>query len=236
MQTYLVPRGDADEVSTFVGTFEQGMTALQAHGLDLILLRELAQLRQCVDVRHPVNTQGVWLGESYAYLPDGEVLVLSRAHNPLLQEPGRATQLHKKQREVYLNVRDTARLRQRASADPDEATRSGVLLLPRKGILAEYPTTSLTEEPLMRFLFGDQAKPYSVFLQDNSILSLPHEVVGRDYTRSQERAFARPLWSDGFFLHFRCRLYASERDLHDEGGRVYGVRYVPTREPLDRLR
>ena len=53
--------------------------------LKIITARDLAEARILNGVNGSLNAMGTWVGECFIYMPNGDILVASREHNPLLK-------------------------------------------------------------------------------------------------------------------------------------------------------
>ncbi len=210
---------------TVDGSFDTGITALKGQKLEIYTAAELARLRIQAGPEHSVSTNWSWVGEGYVYMPNGDILIASRKYNPLIPNARAATKAHREDKEFFLEDKVAAALRDRAQKDPNEAAQSGVLLLRRKKVMAEYQTNCLADEAVPVFLFGDQARPYGAFLRAQGISSIPHYIVEVGYAKKQEQAFGRAFAVDG--LLGRSQLSGYYVDLHGVNGRIGGVRSVP---------
>ena len=169
---------------------------------------------------------GSWVGEGLFYRRSGDILVASRDYNLLLKNPQQATADNSKGSEYFSNTREEKTLLERAERDPDEALKSGVLLLLRKDIPNAIPVSALDEHPYSRFLAKSQAKPYGELLHGAAdIKEIPVYIVGADYAKKQKAAFGRALWVND--LISRSYLDGYSYYLHSNNGRVRGVRWMP---------
>lgn len=199
MDKLTIPSGEKEQIEVYThdGPFAEGVAAFKEKGLSLITAYELARGRLFGGVKelqkNPLNWEHTWVAESFNYLPTGEILIASRDYNSHLKNPDEAL-CYRDGREFYLGPKLKEKLRERAEADPKKAVKSGVLLLPRKAVKDEIPSTALIDNPLTYFLFRDTAEPYGQFLKENNISFIPVHVVDADYAKKQKRAFIRPLW------------------------------------------
>lgn len=232
--------GSRLEVLTERGPFDKGIAALRREGVRLISAERLALVRVSDDPKSPFSMQGNWVAENYIYATNGDILVASGSYNPLLKNPERATDAHRAGKEFYLEDKVFEELRGIAKADPEEAIRSGVLLVMRKDIQGEIPSNRLAESPIGLFLFRQQAKPYGEWLKAQGALyevqgirSITQWTTSEDYAKKQQHHFGRALWVHGLF--YRSGLGGDDQGLHDILGRVHGVREVPAERVTSQL-
>lgn len=227
-------------VYAHVGPFDRGITALRNDGFALSSARDIAEEKLLDHHHHPLITDfQILVAENFNYFPNGDILIASRAYNPLLKTGAaeKATDCHRNGNEFYLDEQVARDLFERAELDPEKALRSGVLALPRtaiKGDLLEIPTTAFKEEPVTYFLFRDVAKPYGRFLKDADVDKIPVFVVDENYAKKQERPFSRaffldPLWlkDERNDLYEAAGLTGDDDTLH-EALAVIGMRPVST--------
>ncbi|MBI4441702.1 hypothetical protein HY639_06035, partial [Candidatus Woesearchaeota archaeon] len=173
MIKYTIPKGERLTVYEKSGDFDEAYAALQKKGVQLMTAAELAEARIRAGPKHPFSTSGCWVAENYNYLPNGEILIASRDSNPILKQPKQATDAHRSGKEFYLAEAAVKELRERATEDVEKAFTSGVLLVPRKNVKAQFPTHAFADEAVTYFLFRQQAKPYGEFLAAQGIVELP---------------------------------------------------------------
>ena len=233
MTAYHIPTGDVLEVESIDGPFDKGVSALHTLSLEISTTQEMARVRRFAGTHHDVCTNGSWMGENYNYFQNGDILIASREHNPILKNPVGATDAHRQGKEFYLTDAVTAELRERANADVTKARESGVLLLTRDKVRDSYPVESLDNEVVPLFLLGDEAKPYAEFLKSCGIKEVPHYVVGADHAQKQDKPFARALWF--YDLYNRSVFSGNYNVLSNVSGRVRGVRRRASEASLQKV-
>jgi hypothetical protein len=231
MQKFEIPINEGKQLSVYLrpGPFDEAVAGLESEGLELITAGEFARLRMLSGPTSPISQEWGWVAESYNYFPNGDILIASREHNPILRNPREATEAQKRRSQFYLDDKAIEELQDRATEDPDEAIKTGVFRLSRKGFYSgsvfidgakswkEIPFEALAEEPATRFLFRDNARSYSDFLvsfgyvpnphasfvqEDGPITTMSHYVVHPDIAASRDRPFSRQLWIGSIGLRF----------------------------------
>lgn len=227
MEKRIIPAGDALEVLSQDGPFDQGMAVLREKGLELITAEQLAILRIRDGPASPFSTQGTWVAENYNYSSgrDAEIIIASANLNPILKQPVEATNAHRQGEEFYLNEAAWKQLRDVAESDPYKAIKSGALLVTRKALKFEIPVEALGETPETVFLFREQAKAYGNWLKAQGISAVSQWTVCEDHAKKQNQPFGRALWVRS--LDDRSELDGYYLVLHYDYGRVRGVRVVP---------
>ncbi len=110
------------EVHSYRGSFVDGLAALKQRGLELITSEELAEIKtRVVPSTHRIQNEKTWLAESYVYLPNGDVMIVSREHNPILNNVKKAKISDEKNVEFY---RDN-KIFSSAQADEEERPIGG---------------------------------------------------------------------------------------------------------------
>jgi len=246
-----VPIGEALRVYSYRASFAKGMAKLRQEGLDLITARELAEVRTLSNglLCHEVAI----VGESYTYLPNGDIMIAARELSPLIKRADSAMREHYEDEEFYLDKRAIRRLMDRAETGLEKAISTGVLYLPRKEVKREFPVAAICEETVPLFLLRDYAMKYQEFLAGKKVESVQHSVLGAHYAKRQKKPFTRPLklgsvfgWSTSFdgdsdLGSHVCttmavrRVNAPEPDIRkalEEGDefRYNGLLYVPVRD------
>lgn len=222
MNRYIIPisQGKALEVCMAEGKFDTCVGKLKANGLELITARQLAEARMLYGAYHPVTLKGSWVAENFNYLSNGDILVASKAFNPLLQYPSfakQATDCHRQRKEFYLNDDIVSYLLEGAKH------KDKVLQLKRKDVPNKISTDAFSKEPVTTFLFGDKAEEYGQFLRADGIKSVPLYVVDKASAKELGKAFSRVLWDSilcidsGLFGYCDLSLFYSM-------GRVSGIR------------
>ena len=227
MKKLIIPAGEKELLAVYshVDPFDKGVSALRKEGLELITARDLAYVRLLGGAKSPMSREWTWVAENFNYFPNGDILIASKKYSPLLRKgsPEEATECRRQGKEFYLDKKIAKELCERAEVDPTLAIKSGVLLLHRKAVKSEIPSTALKDAPLMYFLFKDTAKQYGQFLKENNIDSVPTYFVDADYAKKQKQPFGRALWVNNHIL--RSILDGDNDYLHlNNGGRVRGVR------------
>ncbi|HLF54220.1 MAG TPA: hypothetical protein VI612_00680 [Candidatus Nanoarchaeia archaeon] len=191
------------EVLSVGDNFDKAVACLAEKQVPLATTEELAEARvldakvQGSWLNSELCTNGFWTAENYNYYPNGEILIASREFNPILKQPRKATYAHKSAKEFYLDERTQKALRERAEIDPEKAIKSGVLLLPRTAYRSSVPTTAFEDYAPTRFHFRQQAAPYGIFLAEQGIKSVGHQVFDEETAREQPKPFGRALWVYG---------------------------------------
>lgn len=223
MEKCVIPKGEAlgeaFEVYQAQGAFDKCVDEFKAKGLEVITAKQLAEARMRGGANHAVSRSWTWLAENFNYLPNGDILVASKAFNPLLQYASfakMATDCHRQIpfMEFCLNDDVVGYLLEGAKQ------KGGVLQLRRKDIQKEVTKGISTDDfgkmELTAFLFGDKAEDYGKFLRKNEIKSVPLYVANK-----QSKAFSRALWA--FNLYYSSALHGSSFLLNNLG-RAFGVR------------
>lgn len=225
METIEIQRANGKPWRLYIhkGSWSPGIKSLMQDNLKIITARDLAEARILNGVNGSLNAMGTWVGECFIYMPNGDILVASREHNPLLklEFAKEATRAHRERREFYFNADTANMLRNLAERDAVKAIESGVLLLERQ-VLDKYgtsekgkiiiPVSEFGEEPLTQFLFRDMAKPYGNFLKefvfDNPFIflepviekgiikNIPLCIANKKYAQEQEMPFCCALCID----------------------------------------
>lgn len=216
--------GSSLEVLTEKGFFGKVTAALKGEGVGLIAAEQLALIRMSDGPKRPFSKEGTWIAENYNYATNGDILIASGDYNPLLRSPAEAARAHRQGKEFYLDAKALDGLLKAAKEDPEEAVKTGVLLLRRKDVTTEIPTPQLAESPVCLFLFRSQAKAYGEWLSAQGVESVPQWVVPQDYASKQPRSFGRTLWVHS--LNNRSALKSTD-DLHTAYGRGRAMRESP---------
>jgi len=219
---HVLPTGGFDIVYVR-SAFDAGLAGLAEERVSLWGAEELARLRAQLGAGHPVSQRWSWVAENFNYFSNGDIVVASRERNPLLASPAAATQAHREWREFYLDSSVAAALRERASLDLDKARQQGALLL--STVMNPIPVEAFGDYVGTRFLFGEKAKEYGVWLQEQGIESVPFIVADAGYVKDgkhESRAFGRGLWVKGLSSSSGLSGYSS--DLLNDLGHVGGVR------------
>lgn len=206
-------------IATEQDAFDKALAVLNKAGYIQTETKDLAQARIALGKQHDVSQYGSYNQEGFLYLPKDakSILIVDGKHNPILKNPVEATNAHRNGKEFYV---EADKLRQLAKSNPNDAIKSGVLLLSRNDI-KNISVDKLAEHPLSNFLLRDTAKDYGKFLKDANISSVPIYVDDKDYTQKQDKPFARLLWL--WNLGDNSGFDGFSWDLHD-GSRVRGVR------------
>lgn len=158
------------EVHSYDESFPVGLSALKKGSLEIITSEELAEVKVKLAYTNDFfNSQLTWVGESYVYLPSGDVLLCARGYNPILRDVNSVLCAHQRGEEYYLDDEVADALRERAVVDPEDAMKSGVLLLPKSKRKMRFPVDAMSDEPETIFLFGHSVVDYSKFLQERNI-------------------------------------------------------------------
>ena len=183
-------------------SIDNGIEELSRNGLQIINSEELAGARLSSDESDDINRESVFVAEGYIYMPNGDVLIASREHNPILKDIRKATE--DENRGLYfLDDRVVEELRERAEKDPEKAMESGVLLVPEGDMKNEFELKSFGEYPTIYFLFRNYVHEYGKLLQglrfhDRSkkglrIKGVIHHFVPIDGVKKNDKPFARAL-------------------------------------------
>ncbi len=228
MEKITIPAGDALEVLSQDGPFDQGVAALRENGLELITSEQLAIIRMRDCPVSLLSTQGTWVAENYNYGngKDAEIVIASGSLNPILKQPVEATNAHRQGKEFYLDAAAWKLLRDVAESDPYKAIKSGALLVTRKALKSDIPVEAFGETPETVFLFREQAKAYGNWLKAQGIRAVSQWIVDADYAKKQKNAFGRALWVPNLGSRGSV-LDGDDDDLRTSTGRVCGVRVVP---------
>ncbi len=228
-----VPPRKGYEIVFVEGPFDTCLAGLAKQGVSLWSAEELAEQRILLGSHYPISTRWLWVAEGLVYMTDKEadILIVREPYNPLLQHPAKATQAHRKKKEYHPSKDTIHELRERAEIDPDKARTSSVYRLRRDRVRNNIPVDALGEYGLTRFLLGEQARHYTVFLQANDITNVQFSVVNRYDAQEQDAPFAMALCV-GKIRSDMSSLYGANRCLHDAlgSGRVGGVRPSPLEE------
>ena len=221
MEKYVIPKGEALVVYQAQGAFDKCVDEFRAENLEMITAKQLAEARMLGGANHQVSTTWTWLAENFNYLPNGDILVASKAFNPLLQFTSAAkmaTDCHRANpfREYFLSDDVVESLQEGAKH------KGKVLLLKRKDVPTGIPTNAFGKEAVTSFLFGDEADNYGRFLKENGIKNVPLYVVDKAYAKEQGEAFSRALWANN--LGDDSALYGYSDLILYSNGRAFGVR------------
>ena len=95
----IVPARDAELVE---GNWEKCNSGLREKDLEIVTIRQLAELR----MRHGKGSEycvnGSWVGEGIVYMPNGKVIILPRGNNLLIKNPTTVLNAHKNGNEFYI--------------------------------------------------------------------------------------------------------------------------------------
>jgi hypothetical protein len=238
MATYTIPLNHTQklEVMLLDGPFNR-VTELNAKGFKLISARDLALTRSAENPAGRLSRQWAYVAETLNYFPNGEILVASRKHSPILKSLDEAMNCHRKHAEFYLPANVTSDLRQHAEKDPLKAIVSGVLLINPDEI--PCPESEWRQNAYLKFLFQDAAEFYEKFLSENYSYQMPIRFAQKEKPRGFEKiingilakikrpraekpAFCMPLVIDSIG---QDSALIGNRRLTDSGG-VAGVRIV----------
>lgn len=123
---------------------------LTSKGLKIWNAEELALARAKADPEHSVNAKGTWVAENINYYPNGDTIISLRDYSPILKNPNAATRCHKNKQEYCPPNKIMNELRERAERNPEEARKSGALLL--ENLKTRISTEAFGEEQLTRFI------------------------------------------------------------------------------------
>lgn len=229
LERVVVASGRVYEVFTPpLGPFDESIAALP-EGFELWLPEQLAAIRMAAkghvnDYRNNYSGQGSWVAAEYCHdNKTGDILIAKRPHMTILKNLKQATDAHREDREFYIPTEAWTELQDLAKENPEDAMKTGVLLVRRKNVKEDIDTGRLAEEAVTYFLFAKEAKPYGIWLSGNHIKSMPQLTVGAGYAKKQEQPFARALTVCGADPYGEMSmLYTYDRDLDD--GLVHAVR------------
>lgn len=198
---------DFFEVDFGVGPFDKCINHLKESNVVLTSTEELAELRLCGSYKHTVSTHTVWIAESLNYLDEKTLVIASRDYNQILKNPELATKAHRAGNEFKLEGAVAKELRERAQSDPDEAIKSGVLLV-EMASLQNISVDALAENPTTRFLLRDNARAYGQLLKTDHQLCYGNmfhvwfnspEICHKN--RPGLTPYAEPIWVDRIAPH-----------------------------------
>lgn len=190
------------------GRFDDIVSALAKEGANLGTCEQAAM----VDIAGGglVDKVKMMVAESVVYLPNGEILLTSGQHSPLLSSPEEACvgwYASKIDDRVggynfYVSDGTAERLRGLAETNPDRAIESGVLLLDRRAmrpysfIFEEISPGRLADSDSGRFLFQTHAEAYGKWLEETrGVRMIQHHTLRQDWV--PERPICNELyWSN----------------------------------------
>lgn len=214
------------------GQFDKALTDLRTIS-DITSTRDLFLARRIFGKGHPVSTNGAYQAEDFINLPKAPniILIVDRRYSPILKDPKGATDAHRKGREYAISSDEALSLMGIAKEDPEEAIKTGVLLLPRTKVLSEIPVDEFTKYPVTRFLGRDQSEQYAKFLKESGIESVPFFVDSEGYVTGQKQPYANKLWVH--WLDYWSVLDGYGRILID--CRVFGVSNLPAKQVANEI-
>lgn len=211
------------EVVEYCTLFDQTLAEMQEKGLELITAEQLAILRICD--KRMLNSECL-VAESYNYDPNGDILISSGKYNPVLRSPEAAVNAHRNRQELFPSDDLWELLRDLAKTNPEDARKTGVLLVPRASLQERIPVGSLQDVPETYFLFGNNAVHHGRWLKSNRVTDVEQKVAGADYAKEQNRPFSRILGIYGYWNNSALVGDAKYFNLsHDN--RMFGIRHMP---------
>jgi len=137
-----------------------------------------------------VCTNGAWAANGVVY--DGKnVFVTDKAHNPIMKNIREAVEAHSECREFTLGNKTIEKLRDLAKKHPEDARKTGVLLLTdHQGL----PVEQLSNRQYSQFLLGQKAEPYGRLCQEADINEIPVYFVPEGDVKRVGKPFGRALW------------------------------------------
>jgi hypothetical protein len=207
---YILPVSEQLNIHTYRGSFMDGARDLARDGLKPASTAELAEARIRAGLDHPLSQESIWVGEAYICLPNREMLIVDRDHNPFLTGTAKPYTYrynrfeHDDLTHEYHRLDDPVakQLRERAETDPDKAIKSGVLLFNRKDYPGdtEIPADELDKQAPTRFLFREFAKPYAELLKAQDLEGLRHFYSGNPHESADRcQNCCRGIWYHGIY-------------------------------------
>ena|SRR3989344_1657768 len=193
--------------------FDQDLAALQRKKATLATAQQVAQARIVAGPEHNVSQHGSWVAENFVYFPNGEVVVTSAEHSPILKYAFEATAAHRSGEEFYISEEEAASL--------EKLAKSGEVYTLKQNENYQIPIKEFAKDGLARFVFGDTAADYANFLQEAGVNEVPVWLANPKQVKEQKAPFARALWVSG--LSGRSDLDGNNWSLY-VGGRARGAR------------
>jgi hypothetical protein len=206
IESYTLPhRSDPLEILVREGPFDEALQKFATSSLRLLPVAELVRALDAFHPKHPIYAHPYWVAEGAAYGPEGDILLLSPEHNPILRRPDAAVASHRADEPFYLDTFTWRRLSSLARTNPEEARRSGVLRLPdRMREETLIPSADIGKEPITRFLFGGSGAYAALRRRCKGYLSvdvaadfdagfLPQYLPPPAETQEEDRPFAQQL-------------------------------------------
>jgi len=181
------------------GPFDECVREFKKHRLSLISARDLIEAELlCEQKSSPFLAPSQLVAEACYYGTGGEVLLVDRKYNLMLQNPQIATNAHKNKHEIVLDTKVWKELYHKAKRDVRKAMQTGILLLSLNDIQETVLLKNLHREKIPIFLYREHVKKYAELRfdpheRDNSIYGW--NVLGQRFKPECEivSPIARPL-------------------------------------------
>ena len=189
--------------------FDIGKEALENQGYRIISLQESAMLRiqegrdaldRCFDG---------WMQEGAIYVPNKGAFLTKKS--PIMVNAKEATECNRNYNNFYLTSRQ---VKEALSDSVQVYRRPANKLVEKTNAVGMYkrsiPVNEFGENRIARYAFGEIAKPYGEFLSKAGIKEMLVVFIDKNYTNSQDKAFATQiLWN-----HHQLSSWGVQIDLH----------------------
>jgi len=194
--------------------FDKALEAIESKGGKIITAKQLADARMQYDADNSLSTNGSYIKEGNLFVPNNKHKRILLRNSLVLKNPTEATEAHRNGKEYAI-----------------PGTVDSILGKLKEGkdyivldSLDAVPTDRFGEDERMKFLFGESAQDYGLWLKDKGNVSKTGFYNFRDdsYIDKQEGLFAGQLWLrglgdgsdiDGYgrFLDSNCRVCGVQR-------------------------
>ncbi|MFC1727863.1 hypothetical protein ACFLZ7_00150 [Nanoarchaeota archaeon] len=252
-ESYPLRTIDDIEICSADGDFDKAYSELRRRRFELVDAAQLAQMRIAFDSTPKLKSEDKqlerwkffirdesYVAENYNYFPDGYVIIASRALNPILKNPKKATDANRSEKEYEIPSEDAKELLRRSEKDPKKAIKSGALFVPKKEVNKRINIRNFDKNPVALFLFREHVAEYAQLLKKSEMGYLPQLLATEKPRFSCYAPVARGLRIYGLWdligEGIRGAL-ASQGKLFDEGdiiSRMKGFRRVSSYSTLQK--
>jgi len=166
--------------------FDKALEAIESKGGKIITAKQFADARMQYDTNNSLSTNGSYIKEGNLFVPNNKHKRILLRNSLVLKNPAEATQAHREGKEYAIpGTVDSVLGKLKDGKD--------YLVLDS---LDAVPTDRFGEDERMKFLFGESAQDYGLWLKDKGNVSKTGFYNFRDdsYIDKQGGLFAGQLW------------------------------------------
>ncbi|MFH1065259.1 MAG: hypothetical protein V1734_02010 [Nanoarchaeota archaeon] len=211
------------DVAMAEGNWHECVSQLKKNNLEILTMRQLAELRMKYGKESIYCTKSSSIGEGMVCMPNGDLFVVSKSSNLILGNSKEATEAHMAEKEfyykgIYKDIEDTLN---HSHKKGKPYASNNMLYVPERYIPDNIKTNEFESSPIASFLFKNLASHYGKFLLDTGIKDVLFRVPTEEYAKKQKDAFSRTILAANL-LDFNSSIYCN--DFLNHMVRAFGMR------------